>query len=149
LFLGDARSDDKSRRRSHQLPLRVRPRRPRGGFLHKRARSRRKILAEVKGSGDLIGKGAGVTEQEVRTITNVTASAGVCRVGQTISGAGISAKTQIVAVDTAAKTSLSSQAAASGAGRSSHAISPESVSVTVEGLPDGRAYEQQLPADSR
>jgi hypothetical protein len=81
LFLGDARSDDRPRRKATSYHFGY-------GFVDCAVGSctsvpapEGKIPAEVKGSGDLIGKGAGVTEQEVRTITNATASAGVCRLG--------------------------------------------------------------------
>lgn len=143
-----------------------------------------KVRGEVKGSGDLTGEGAGVSKQDARTITNVTTSTGVFGVGQTISGAGIPAKTEIIAVDTAAKTlTLSKEATASGIAVALTATGPQTVSVavgglnpatiyhlrvvakslegktsspdhifatrsvSVEGLPDGRAYEQASPVD--
>jgi len=48
-----------------------------------------KIPAEVKGTGDLTGKGIGVSEDEARTVRNISATAGAFGVGDAISGAGI------------------------------------------------------------
>jgi hypothetical protein len=142
-----------------------------------------KIPAEVKGSGDLTGKGPGVSEQEARTVKNVTATAGAFGVGDVITGAGIPAGTTITAVNVAAKTLiLSREATASGISVALTATGPQPVSVpvsglqsatlyhyrvvaknpaivegadhifatfgqTLEGLPDGRAYEQASPVN--